>query len=55
MNIFEHMKKNNSRELLFFEEESLKLKAIIAVDSIILGPANASAKLYEYKNEDDAV
>jgi len=49
------MKKNNSRELLFFEEESLKLKAIIAVDSIILGPANASAKLYEYKNEEDAI
>jgi leucine dehydrogenase len=55
MSIFEHMKKNNSRELLFFEEESLNLKAIIAVDSIILGPANAAAKLYEYKNEDDAI
>jgi len=49
------MKKNKSRELLFFEEETLKLKAIIAVDSIILGPANASAKLFNYKSEDDAV
>ena len=55
MSIFEHMKKNNSRELLFFEEESLKLKAIIAVDSIVLGPANAAAKLHKYKNEDDAI
>jgi len=49
------MKKNKSRELLFFEEETLNLKAIIAVDSIILGPANASAKLFDYENEDDAV
>ena len=55
MSIFEHMRKNNSRELLFFEEQSLKLKAIIAVDSIVLGPANAAAKLHEYKNEDDAI
>lgn len=49
------MKKNKSRELLFLEEETLNLKAIIAVDSIILGPANASAKLFDYKSEDDAV
>ncbi len=49
------MKKNKSRELLFLEEETLNLKAIIAVDSIILGAANASAKLFEYKNEDEAV
>ncbi len=55
MSIFEHMKKNKSRELLFLEEETLNLKAIIAVDSIILGAANASAKLFEYKNEDEAV
>ena len=55
MSIFEHMRKNNSRELLFFEEQSLKLKAIIAVDSIVLGPANASAKLYKYNKEDDAI
>ncbi len=49
------MKKNKSRELLFLEEETLNLKAIIAVDSIILGAANASAKLFDYKNEDEAV
>jgi len=55
MSIFEHMRKNNSRELQFFEEQSLKLKAIIAVDSIVLGPANASAKLFLYNNEDDAI
>lgn len=55
MSIFEHMKRNNSRELLFFEEESLSLKAIVAIDSIVLGPANASAKLFNYKQEDDAI
>ncbi|MCF6183289.1 MAG: hypothetical protein L3J56_01460 [Bacteroidales bacterium] len=55
MSIFEHMRKNNSRELLFFEEQSLKLQAIIAVDSIVLGPANASAKLFHYSDEDDAI
>lgn len=55
MGIFEHMKKNNSRELLFLEEQRLNLKAIIAIDSIILGPANASAKLCNYKSEDLAI
>ncbi len=55
MNIFEHMRKNNSRELSFFEEQSLKLKAIIAIDSIVLGPANASSKLHLYNKEDDAI
>ena len=55
MSIFEHMRKNNSRELLFFEEQSLQLKAIIAVDSIVLGPANAAAKFFNYKNEDEAI
>lgn len=55
MSIFEHMKKNNSRELLFFEEEHLSLKVIAAIDSIVLGPANASTKLYNYNSEDEAV
>jgi leucine dehydrogenase len=49
------MRKNNSRELLFFEEQSLQLKAIIAVDSIVLGPANAASKFFNYRNEDDAI
>ena len=40
---------------MFFEEKSLSLKAIIAVDSIVLGPANAGAKLFLYKNEDEAI
>ncbi len=53
--IFEHMRRNNSRELLFFEEQSLSLKAIIAIDSIVLGPANAGAKLFLYENEDTAI
>jgi leucine dehydrogenase len=55
MSIFEHMRRNNSRELLFFEEQSLQLKAIIAVDSIVLGPANAAAKFFNYKSEDEAI
>lgn len=49
------MKRNKSRELLFFEEEALSLKAIVAIDSIVLGPANASAKFFRYNNEDDAI
>ncbi len=49
------MKKNNSRELLFFEEEIISLKAIIAIDSIVLGPANSSIKLHNYSSEDEAI
>jgi leucine dehydrogenase len=49
------MKKNNSRELLFIEEASLSLKAIVAIDSIVLGPANAGAKLFNYKSEAEAI
>ncbi len=55
MKIFEHMRRNNSRELLFFEEQKWSLKAIIAIDSIVLGPANASTKLYNYTDEDEAI
>ena len=55
MSIFDHMKKNNSRELIFIEEASLSLKAIIAIDSIVLGPANASAKFCNYETEDEAI
>ncbi len=55
MNIFSHMKKNSSRELLFFEEESLSLKAIVAIDSIVLGAAMASTKLINYNSEEAAI
>jgi hypothetical protein len=40
MSIFEHKRRNNSRELLFFEEQKLALKAFFAIDSIV--PAAAS-------------
>ncbi len=55
MNIFEHMQRNNSSELIFFEEKSLSLKVIVAIDSTVLGAANASAKLFNYQKEDQAI
>ncbi len=55
MGIFELMEKTNNNEVMFFEESSVGLKAIIAVHNTVLGPALATSRLYNYKSELEAV
>jgi len=55
MSIFELMGTTNNKEVMFFEEASVGLKAIIAVHNTVLGTAVATSRLYNYKTEEEAV
>ena len=55
MDIFETMKKTKTKEVLFFDEPNVGLKAILAINNTTLGPALCSCKLYPYDTNDDAV
>ncbi len=54
MEIFEIMKKTNSNELVFFEEPSVSLRAIVAVNDITLGKAITTCRINK-KSTDEAV
>lgn len=55
MNVFELMQKTNNNELVFFEEPSVSLKAVIAVNDTTLGPAIATCRIQDYENTDIGV
>lgn len=55
MKIFDLMKQNITNELLFLEENMVSLKAIIAIDNTVLGPAMGNCRLFNYKKEEDAI
>lgn len=55
MGIFDLMRKTNSTEVMFYEQSTVGLKAIVAIDNTVLGPALASSRLYNYSTEDEAV
>ncbi len=48
------MKETNSNEVVFFNEPSLNLKAIIAIDNRILGPALATCRIYNFESIEKA-
>jgi len=55
LDIFDTMKKTKSKEVLFFDEPKVGLKAILAINNTTLGPALCSCKLYCYKSNDEAI
>ncbi len=48
------MHKTNSNEVVFFEEPSVSLRAIVAVNDTTLGPAIATCRLQDYGNPENA-
>ncbi len=48
MEIFELMHRTNNNELVFFEEPSVGLRAVIAINDLTLGPAIATCRMQEY-------
>lgn len=54
-NIFDLMKTTDSHEVMFFEEPSVSLRAIVAVNNTILGPALATCRLFNFEDIDSAV
>ncbi len=54
MEIFDLMHKTNSNEVVFFEEPSVSLRAIIAINDMTLGPAIATCRLQDYGSPQNA-
>jgi leucine dehydrogenase len=54
MEIFKLMQKSNSNEVVFFEEPSVSLRTIIAVNDTTLGPAIATCRLQDYGQPEKA-
>ncbi len=50
MDIFELMRQTNNYELTFYEEPSVSLRAIIALNNSVLGPVLAGTKIFNFKD-----
>ena len=55
MDIFNCMESAASKEVLFFNEPSVDLKAIVAINNITLGPSICSCRVFEYQDQDKAI
>lgn len=55
MKIFEYMQKYDYEQLVFCQDETSGLKAIIAIHDTTLGPALGGCRMWTYASEDDAV
>jgi len=52
MNVFELMRQTNNNELVFFEEPTVSLRAVVAVNDLTLGPAIATCRIQDIENTD---
>jgi leucine dehydrogenase len=55
MGIFDYMEKFGHEQIIFFYDKETKLKGITAIHDTSLGPAIGGTRLYNYKNEEDAI
>lgn len=55
MEIFNYMEKYNYEELVFFNDSKTGLKAITCIHSTKLGPSLGGTRLWNYKNESEAI
>lgn len=55
MKIFEAMKKYDYEQLVFCQDESSGLKAIIAIHDTTLGPALGGIRMWPYASEEEAI
>lgn len=53
--LFEVMGKRQHEQVIFCSDESVGLKAIIAIHSTALGPSLGGARMWNYESEEDAV
>lgn len=54
MEIFDLMKETNSNEVVFFEEPSVNLRAIIVLNDTVLGPAIATCRIHDFQKVEKA-
>ncbi|HLP59941.1 MAG TPA: Glu/Leu/Phe/Val dehydrogenase dimerization domain-containing protein [Candidatus Deferrimicrobium sp.] len=55
MGIFESMKENNHEQIAFYTDQSVKLRAILAIHSTALGPAMGGTRIYKYESVNEAL
>lgn len=55
MKIFSYMEKYNYEQLVFCQDESSGLKAIIAIHDTTLGPALGGTRMWTYDTEEEAI
>lgn len=55
METFEFAEKSDLEQLIFIREESVDLKAVIAIHNSVLGPAVGGVRMMEYANEDEVL
>lgn len=55
MGVFDFMEKFGHEQVIFFYDKTAKLKGITAIHDTTLGPALGGTRLYDYKNEEDAL
>ncbi len=54
LDIFDLMRTTNNYELTFYEEPSVQLKSIIAINNTVLGPVLATTKIFDFGNVERA-
>ncbi|MEK7434509.1 MAG: Glu/Leu/Phe/Val dehydrogenase [Cyanobacteriota bacterium] len=54
-NLFENMKIRQHEQVVFCNDESVGLKAIIAIHSTVLGPSLGGTRMWDYESEADAM
>ena len=55
MTVFSAKEFDNHEEVLFFHDKKSGLRAIIAVHDTTLGPALGGTRMWDYRNEEDAI
>ena len=53
--VFETISQRNHEQVIYCNDPSSGLKAIIAIHSTALGPALGGCRMYPYQNEEDAL
>ena len=53
--IFERISKTNHEKVVYCNDKSSGLKAIIAIHNTVLGPSLGGCRMYPYKNENEAL
>ena len=53
--IFEKISDKNHEQIVYCNDPSSGLKAIIAIHNTVLGPALGGCRMYPYKSEEDAL
>ncbi len=53
--VFDKIKNDNHEQLVFCNDESLGLKAIIGIHNTVLGPAIGGTRMWNYSSDDEAL